>query len=59
MSRRCPIRAAVCTILVMGAFALGGCGQRGPLYLPPAKAKHAPAPATAPQTTPAPAANTR
>lgn len=58
MSRR-PIRAAACTVLVMGALALGGCGQSGPLYLPPPKVKHHPAHTTTPRTASTPAAVTR
>lgn len=46
------------------AAALGGCGQKGPLYLPdhkpqavtPATPAAAPAPAAAPESPPAPAA---
>ncbi|MGH8127042.1 MAG: LPS translocon maturation chaperone LptM [Gammaproteobacteria bacterium] len=52
--------------ILAGACALGGCGQSGPLYLPPpAKhapppaAKHAPAPATAATTAPTPATSSR
>ena len=49
------IAAAACGLLV-----LGGCGIKGPLYLPqPPKpaAKPAPKPAPAPATTPAPGAD--
>ncbi len=61
MSRRCrhPIRVGFRTILVLGAFALGGCGQSGALYLPSPKAKHASVPTTAAQAATSPAPATR
>ena len=53
--RNIAIAAAACGLLV-----LGGCGIKGPLYLPqPPKpaAKPAPKPAPAPAATPAPGAD--
>lgn len=50
-------------LLALAAFAAGGCGQKGPLYLPdkggkvvtsPRAAQPAPAPATATPATPKP-----
>ncbi|MGA7965552.1 MAG: lipoprotein [Gammaproteobacteria bacterium] len=65
MNRRL-IRAASAIALIAGAAAVSGCGQSGPLYLPPpAKhaptpaATHSPAPVTAASTIPAPATSNR
>lgn len=51
--RRALARFAVLPALL--ASALAGCGQKGPLVLPPAAAASAPAPATPPATSAAPA----
>lgn len=65
MSRRLS-RAVAGIVFMLGAAVLGGCGQSGPLYLPPPvkhapppAARHAPAPATAASTAPAPATSNR
>lgn len=58
------MRLAALLAGLAAAAALGGCGQKGPLYLPdhkpqavtPATPAAAPAPAAAPESPPAPAA---
>lgn len=50
---RLAVRACLATALLMGAFALAGCGQKGPLYLPDRETSEVQPPAPQPPTEPA------